>query len=526
MLTTGQVARLMGTPLRTVTRWLTTLHTHGLVVYVRPGRQAGTAPRHWWLSVKGARLVAGVAPAAAQPSPMFARHTATIAEVWLAVREHGRSAGIEPVDWLTDRAGWQQWDTGASGRGPTVTLTPDAMLSARIEAGDTAAAIEVDLATMTQPRLREKTGRYLAYAADRAWLGVWPHCPPMLMLTTTERRATNWITIATKLAAAHRRGQGMDYRFAHQGDAGRIVAAADRLMVAACGCVHEPAAAITGRVWMVSDDPADNVTLAELLTGRVTAQAAAAAAIDRIEVRAAAARRRAALAEIARADETGRLLGEAAAEILLQLARDTAAFAAEHPELAERLLDWWPHRHDAGGDVGPVRAQLLGLHRQRWTAHARLLLQVAGDDPGDADPRLCHVADRLAQGRLLSPGQPDDVAGYRRRRSQVQADQLGGYPAHRDREVAAGWAGLGWRARRRSTREALAADHDDRELLVCQMCGILVPRRGPGQIYGDAYHCRACHHGQLIPHARRHEVPTLPDRLAPIRQRLAANPAP
>jgi hypothetical protein len=197
-------------------------------------------------------------------------------------------------------------------------------------------------------------------------------------------------------------------------------------------------------------------------------------------------------------------------------------FAGEHPELAELLLAWWPHRDDAGVDVGPLREQLLVLHRQRWVEHARLLLQVAGPDPADADPRLCHVAAQLAQGRLLQPGQPADVAGYRRRRSQVQAAQLGDYPARRDQAVATTWAGLGWRARRRTSREDLAAAYDDRQLLVCEICGILTGRERPEQFYdtGEPTRCQACHHGGLLAHARRHDVPTLPARLEPIRHRL------
>ena len=43
-----------------------------------------------------------------------------------------------------------------------------------------------------------------------------------------------------------RRGRGLDYRFAGYGRAGREVAEAEQLMIAACGQVRDPQAAIAG----------------------------------------------------------------------------------------------------------------------------------------------------------------------------------------------------------------------------------------------------------------------------------------
>jgi hypothetical protein len=52
--------------------------------------------------------------------------------------------------------------------------------------------VEVDLASMTQTLLKRKVARYLDYAADGAWEGTFPHCPPLLLLTTTPTRAATF----------------------------------------------------------------------------------------------------------------------------------------------------------------------------------------------------------------------------------------------------------------------------------------------------------------------------------------------
>ena len=162
VMTTGQLARATDTPERTVRYRLEQLHDAGLVAYARPGRESGSAPRHWWLRPAGARLVAGTAAAEGKPSAMFAAHAAAITEVWLALSEHGPAHGIQLERWLTDRAGWQEWTAGTywSRR---YRLTPDAVAHVRMPDGSPAVAfIEVDLASMTQTLLKEKVARYLA----------------------------------------------------------------------------------------------------------------------------------------------------------------------------------------------------------------------------------------------------------------------------------------------------------------------------------------------------------------------------
>jgi DNA-binding transcriptional ArsR family regulator len=196
VMTTGQLARATGTPERTVRYRLERLREAHLIDCARPGRETGSAPRHWWLRPAGARLVAGIAAADGRPSGMFVAHAATITEVWLALAERGPAEGIEVGGWLTDRAGWQEWD-GPSAWPRRYRLTPDAVAQARLSgSGDVVAFVEVDLASMTQTLLKQKVARYLAYAADRAWYGVHPQCPPLLLLTTTATRAATFVRAA------------------------------------------------------------------------------------------------------------------------------------------------------------------------------------------------------------------------------------------------------------------------------------------------------------------------------------------
>jgi hypothetical protein len=142
-----------------------------------------------------------------------AAHASAIAEAWLAVLERGPAAGLSGTGWLPDRAGWQAWRRG----GADVTLSRTrscpptcpgrpGQRTDRAPAGETVAFIEIDLATMSQSKLREKVRRYLAYAEDLEWDGWWPHCPPLLLLITTQAQAVTFLRVAARVAAAARRG--------------------------------------------------------------------------------------------------------------------------------------------------------------------------------------------------------------------------------------------------------------------------------------------------------------------------------
>src|SRR5690606_36483171 len=97
------------------------------------------------------RLVGGTAAGGGRPSGLFVAHAAAITEVWLAFVEHGPAAGIGVREWLTDRAGWQEWVRSGRWSSHPSRLTPDALATLTLpDGGEAVVFIEVDLASMTQ----------------------------------------------------------------------------------------------------------------------------------------------------------------------------------------------------------------------------------------------------------------------------------------------------------------------------------------------------------------------------------------
>jgi hypothetical protein len=320
------------------------------------------------------------------------------------------------------------------------------------------AFVEIDLATMSQSKLREKVGRYLAYAEDREWDGRWPHCPPLLLLlTTTQSRAVTFLRAAAKVAASVRRGRELSYRFAGYGRAGRDVAEAERLVIAACGHVRNPADAIAGRVWLLAgaepDDEPAPVPLAELLGERVAAQQVADRWYARIEADLAAARRAARLGDLARGQELAEQLGDpvAAAGYARLVGHDVDAFTAAHPQLAEQVLLWQESR-DRSGDADRterLRAVLRVEHERLLAEQTRAVLAAPGTAAGD--PYAAVAAAALQSGRLLDSWLLDALAEPAgETREQLQARLLADYTAGRDAELAERWQALSRWARRRA----------------------------------------------------------------------------
>ncbi|WP_460748171.1 replication-relaxation family protein [Micromonospora schwarzwaldensis] len=100
VLTTDQLARATGTPVRTVRHRLDRRRTAGLVDAVRPGREAGSTPRHWWLRVAGARLVAArLATARSGWTPRDQEDGVDEARTTVAATSHGPGPVPCPSCW-------------------------------------------------------------------------------------------------------------------------------------------------------------------------------------------------------------------------------------------------------------------------------------------------------------------------------------------------------------------------------------------------------------------------------------------
>ncbi|MET7951260.1 replication-relaxation family protein [Micromonospora sp. NPDC005324] len=532
VLTTNQLARATDAPVRTVRHRLDRLRTAGLIDAVRPGRESGSAPRHWWLRTTGARLVSGTAaaPGRQRPSGLHVAHAATIGDMWLAVRDHGPAAGLALRRWWSDRAGWQAWETRSPGWGTrTRRLTPDAALLVDVDhggvTGTAAAFVEVDLATMTQAVLRDKVTRYLAYAADRAWQDRWPHCPPLLLLTTTDARAATFLAAASKQLAAARR----DHQ-AGGGQAWRDIADANSLVVAACGLVRDPTAAIGAPVWLLPDRAAARASLPQLLAGRIAAEVRAQHHYDQA---ASGTDRRDRIDQLGAireaADEVARHLNiPAVAHLLARWYPATLPdLHDQNPELVDTLLAWWANRDDPHL-TRQAGTALLDRHTDVWTEQAEQLL-TAADRHGD-HLRLRTAAATLANGgQLLDSWMLDELRQSPSRSwAQVQAAAIEGYQTARDDEVTAVRAHLPWRARRHTTIDQLTVEHDREHLLICDTCAITYPRPDPhAEHWRDDEACPHCHTGTPLPYERRDQVATLDRRLTAIRAHLyAVSPAP
>lgn len=530
VMTTDQLARATGTPVRTVRYRLDRLAEHHLVAAHRPGREAGSAPRHWWLCPAGARLVAGTPAAAGKPSAMFVAHAAAITGVWLAIRDADPAAGVRLTGWAVDRAGWQEWEPQTLYGGRTRRLTPDAVLTAEVTAdgvvGKAAAFVEVDLASMTQTQLREKLDRYRTYAHDRAWAGVFPHCPPLLLLTTTAARATTFVRTSRRTLAADvsvSRYRPVD----EQADA-------EALVVAACGLVRDPDRAVVEAVWAPPETAAAELTLAQLLAERVVAQARATAVRQAELRRARLDERLNALAAVARCghEELGRVLGDAAAGEALARLAEVAGLIEQKPDLVEAVYTWWGPQRERRHPTGPPPAALVETlrhhHGRIWARQVRTVLgareRIAADDP-----KLAGLAARLQAGHLLTRFDRDDLTRTPEPdRASRQAAALGDYPDRRAAEVAEQYRALGWLARRGTDPERLADEADARWLLACDTCRMCAPRDDPDRdVWNGAYegsHCQHCGAGRLVDLAAAAGVPTLAERLADLAARTELDP--
>jgi hypothetical protein len=514
VLTTQQLVSLLARPERTVDYRLQRLRGASLVDRTRPYAASGSAPFSWWLTRSGAKLVGGSSPApgTATPNPLFLRHTTAIAGLYVALRAIGPDLGLSCARWRRDEQSWEQW----SDLGRTDHLRPDAYLEIALlvdgTPGVAGAFIEIDFATMDQARLRAKVARYRHYAANRAWWGIHPGCPALLLLTTSEARVTRF------LAAAERDGPRPS-----------PFAALDPTrpggLVAACAAVSSPEEALSGPVWRTSAADAGTV-LASLLAGEVrtyrrvvcTWHEARAAAEREQRARAVEviARDRRTIAEAIGGDGATALEFLFGHEILHRASQEQ--WALEHLALVEATLAWW-ERPGRRGPVPPeVSTGWRARHRSLWSAQAEALLKNT-EAIARRDPRCRRVAACLSRGELVEPWRlevKEPVDGER------LAEELAAkYVARRDAAVEEQWHALALRRRIVTSAAQLADAYDTTHLVACVDCGT---RRHVPDLdewgRGSTDVCPSCG-GALVSAASDPVLPPpLEDSLATIEHRL------
>ena len=511
VLTTPQLIALARRPERTVDYRLTRLRHRALVERARPYAASGSAPFYWWLTRAGAHLVEGTSPAPGKgtPNPLFLRHTAGIAGLYVALSEVGNDAGLELAAWRRDEDAWEDW---SDYRGPG-RIRPDAYVELRLTVDGTDAVagafVEVDFATMDQARLRAKVARHRRYCTETIWWDRHPCCPALLLVTTSEARVNRFLATAEK---DHPRPSPFEdehpARYAE--------------LVAACAAVASPEAAVVAPVWRaaVGDAP---VPLSQLLAPevrqyrRVVTRVQAAWRVEDDQ------RRRVGAGNLARdATALAAALGDPEAGVAVRYVLDGVVaaerWAEEHPDLAEATVAWWAEARSGAAPVPPesLVAAWRALYRQCWLAQADVLLAQA-EAIRLSDPRLRRAAAALAGGHLvadhtLEPASPID--GH-----QMAADAMAHHEARREQAVTAELHALPLHRRLRVARADLEAAYDARHLYVCRGCALAhnveCDPHGQGPL---AVTCQCCG-GSLVPAA---EVPDLPPPLEDSLARVAA----
>lgn len=518
MLTTPQLTALAGRPERTVDYRLSRLRSAGLVDRTRPYAASGSAPFFWWLTRSGARLVEGTSPAPgkATPNPLFLRHTAAIAGLYVALVDVGPSIGVRCESWLRDELAWEEWSPTV---GRAKHLRPDAYVEVALEVdgeiGRGGAFVEVDFATMDQPRLRAKVARYRDYASERSWWDRHPGCPALLLLTTWEARVTRFLANVEKHRPRQHRYDGDDHEFDWEE------------LVAAAAAVGSPESALSAPVWRTS--PADApVMLSALLAGEVRKYRRLVANV----------RARRALHEryqqadgvnvLAQDPETlASALGDQQAGAAVRYvfedrvnAYTRRVWAGDHLELVNAAYRWWVDDDGRSGWPPPPVQVVRGwqaLYRELWANQARILL--ANVDATAADePRLCRPAARVAAGELVREWTltKDGVTDRR----VVEAEAAADYEARRQVAVADHLRHLPLHRRLVASEPALAADFDARHLVVCTDCGIARHERNDPYDY-QRNSCPVCG-GPLVPAVQQPDVlPPVTESIAIIRAQLA-----
>jgi len=513
-LTTPQLITLTRRPERTIDYRLTRLRERSLVDRTRPYAELGSAPFYWWLTRAGARLVEGTSPAPGKgtPNPLFLRHTAAIAGLYVALFDAGPSVGLTLSEWRRDEDAWEDW----SGYRGTGRIRPDAYAEVHLDVdgqdGVAGAFVEVDFATMDQARLRAKVARHRSYCKDTVWWDRHPCCPALLLFTTSEARVNRFLTGVEKDRPRPSPYPSEDP--AHYGE-----------LVAACAAVTSPEEAVIAPVWRQAMGDAA-ITLSALLAPEVRQYRRVVARVEAAQRRHDEQRRRQLVHDLQRdapalADAIG---DEEAAAVIrylfagpLNILNPRERWGLEHLDLVEQTASWWAQAKAGTGAPAPssVLSTWRALYRECWTAQADLLLS-GTEAVRYGDPRLCQPAAALAGGALaddrdLQPGSPIDgravvdeaMAEHERRRSAAVARALRDLPLHR---------------RLRTERADLEAAYDAEHLFVCPSCAVPCNDEDPP---GHRYHalaCRCCG-GALV---RLVEAPVLPLPLAESLDRIAA----
>jgi hypothetical protein len=202
VLTQTQLASLLSPEIqpRTLRYRTARLAKHGFVGRTRPYRERGSAPHHLWPTRKGEAIAEGGPPPRGgerrEPNPLFLAHAAAISELYVALKtglpEGLRLAGFERE--AEARETFRGYD------GKEHAVAPDACI--QIEETDRRlllGLVELDLGTMSARQLKTKAEGYGEYAKLEGWRQRNEYCPPLLFITTSEKRARSFLATCRRV---------------------------------------------------------------------------------------------------------------------------------------------------------------------------------------------------------------------------------------------------------------------------------------------------------------------------------------
>ncbi|HEY5815749.1 MAG TPA: replication-relaxation family protein [Solirubrobacterales bacterium] len=196
VLTQTQLASLMSPEIqpRTLRYRTARLAKHGFVGRTRPYRERGSAPHHLWPTRKGEAIAEGGPPPRGgerrEPNPLFLAHAAAISELYVALKtelpDGLRLAGFERE--AEARESFRGYD------GKEHAVAPDARVQiAEADGRFLLGLVELDLGTMSARQLKAKAEGYGEYAKLEGWRQRNEYCPPLLFITTSEKRARSFL---------------------------------------------------------------------------------------------------------------------------------------------------------------------------------------------------------------------------------------------------------------------------------------------------------------------------------------------
>jgi len=196
VLTQTQLASLLSPeiPPRTLRYRTARLAKLGLIGRTRPYRERGSAPHHLWPTRKGEAIAEGGPPPRGgerrEPNPLFLAHAAAISELYVALKtrlpEGLKLTGFERE--AEAREAFRGYD------GKEHAVAPDASIQIEEANGRILVAlVELDLGTMSARQPKAKAEGYGEYVEREGWRQRNSYCPPLLFLTTSEKRARSFL---------------------------------------------------------------------------------------------------------------------------------------------------------------------------------------------------------------------------------------------------------------------------------------------------------------------------------------------